>query len=64
MTSMDQYVRWRRADGAPFDPWLRLHRQLGARLLRVAPRSMVVTGTIAEWEAWTARCRSPRAAGT
>ena len=27
--------------------------RLGAKFLRVAPRSMVVTGTVAEWEAWT-----------
>jgi len=53
MTSMRRYVRWRRADGAPFDPWLRLHWRLGARFLRVAPRSMVVTGTLTQWERWT-----------
>jgi len=52
-TPMRQHVRWARADGAPFDPWLRVHWRLGARLLRVAPRSMVVTGTVADWEAWT-----------
>jgi GNAT superfamily N-acetyltransferase len=51
--SMLRYARWRRTDGAPFDPWLRLHWRLGARFLRVAPRSMVVIGTVAEWEAWT-----------
>src|SRR5262245_13746668 len=54
MTSMRRYVRWTRADGAPFDPWLRLHWRLGARFLRVAPRSMIVSGTVAQWEAWTA----------
>jgi len=53
MTPMSRYVGWRRADGQAFDPWVRLHRRLGARILRVAPRSMVVTGTVAQWEAWT-----------
>ncbi len=53
LTPMRRYVRWTRADGAPFDPWLRVHWRLGARLLRVAPRSMVVVGTVAQWEAWT-----------
>ena len=53
MTPMRRYAYWTRADGAPFDPWLRVHWSLGAKLLRVAPRSMVVTGTVAEWEAWT-----------
>jgi hypothetical protein len=50
---MGRYARWTRADGAPFDPWLRTHRRLGATFLGVAPRSMVVTGTLAEWQAWT-----------
>ena len=53
MTPMRRYARWTRADGAPFDPWLRVHWRLGAKFLRVAPRSMVITGTVAEWEAWT-----------
>ena len=49
-TPMRRYARWKRKDGAPFDPWLRVHVRLGARLLRVAPRSMVVCGQVAEWE--------------
>jgi hypothetical protein len=53
LTPMERYVRWERADGSPFDPWLRVHRRLGAQFLRVAPRSMVITGTISEWEEWT-----------
>jgi hypothetical protein len=53
LTPMERYVRWERDDGLPFDPWLRVHRRLGARFLRVAPRSMVITGTILEWEEWT-----------
>src|SRR4029450_2478377 len=28
-TPMRRYVRWRRKDGAPFDPWLRVHWRLG-----------------------------------
>jgi len=53
LTPMERYVRWERADGLPFDPWLRVHRRLGAQFLRVAPRSMVIEGTISEWEEWT-----------
>ncbi len=53
LTPMDRYVRWERADGLPFDPWLRVHRRLGAEFLEVAPRSMVITGTVPEWEGWT-----------
>jgi GNAT superfamily N-acetyltransferase len=53
LTPMEGYVRWARDDGLPFDPWLRVHRRLGARFVEVAPESMVITGTISEWEGWT-----------
>ena len=53
LTKMERYIRWERADGLPFDPWLRVHRRLGAEFLQVAPRSMLITGTISEWEEWT-----------
>ena len=53
LTPMERYARWERDDGLPFDPWLRVHRRLGARFLEVAPESMVITGTIPEWEEWT-----------
>jgi hypothetical protein len=53
LTPMERYVRWELAEGLPFDPWLRVHRRLGAEFLRVAPESMVITGTISEWEEWT-----------
>lgn len=53
LTPMERYVRWERDDGLTFDPWLRVHRRLGARFLAVAPESMVITGTISEWEEWT-----------
>ncbi len=53
LTPMERYVRWEREDGLPFDPWLRVHRRLGAEFLSIAPESMVIEGTIAEWEGWT-----------
>ena len=48
----DRYVEWRREDGRLLDPWLRVHENAGARLVRVAPRSMRISGTVAEWEGW------------
>ncbi|HWN69042.1 MAG TPA: GNAT family N-acetyltransferase [Haliangium sp.] len=50
---MHRYIQWTRPDGLPLDPWLRVHRRLGASVVRVAPRSSVVTGTVAQWESWT-----------
>ena len=53
LTPMDRYARWRRPDGAPFDPWLRVHWRLGARILRVTPRGNTVRARVDEWETWT-----------
>jgi hypothetical protein len=53
LTPMKQYVKWRRPDGSPFDPWLRVHWRLGARVLRITPRGNTVTASVGEWEAWT-----------
>lgn len=52
-TPMEDYLGWRRADGQLFDPWLRVHERLGAEILGVCPGSLVVEGTVAEWEEWT-----------
>lgn len=50
---IERYMTWRRPDGSPFDPWLRTHWRVGAECLRAEPSSMIVTGTVAEWESWT-----------
>jgi hypothetical protein len=52
LTPMANYAGWTRPDGAHIDPWIRTHLRLGGRILRPAARSMVVTGTVAEWEEW------------
>ena len=52
LTPMANYARWTRADGTHVDPWIRTHLRLGGMILRPAARSMVVTGTVAEWEEW------------
>jgi len=50
---IDRYAAWRRPDGLPFDPWLRVHARLGATVLRPEPESLRITGTIGEWAEWT-----------
>jgi hypothetical protein len=50
---MADYVTRTRGDGLPEDAWLRAHVRAGAVLDSVAPTSMVITGTLAEWRAWT-----------
>jgi GNAT superfamily N-acetyltransferase len=53
LTPMENFARWTRADGAHIDPWIRTHQRLGATILAPAPRSMIITGTVSEWEDWT-----------
>ena len=50
---MAEYATWTRADGLSIDPWIRTHQRMGATILRPAPNSQVVTGTVADWEGWT-----------
>ena len=53
LVPIERYAAWTRADGLPFDPWLRVHSRLGAELLEVCPASMTVEGSSGEWEEWT-----------
>jgi GNAT superfamily N-acetyltransferase len=52
LTPIDRYMAWRQADGTHFDPWLRTHERLGAQIVKTAPESVRVTGSVAEWEEW------------
>jgi hypothetical protein len=53
LTPFERYVEWKRTDGAPFDPWIRVHWRLGAAPLCIAPNTLTVEGTIKDWEEWT-----------
>jgi GNAT superfamily N-acetyltransferase len=53
LVPIERYAAWTRADGLPFDPWMRVHARLGGRILRPEPESLRITGTVAEWESWT-----------
>jgi GNAT superfamily N-acetyltransferase len=52
LTPMARFATWTRDDGLHLDPWIRTHQRLGATILAPAPRSMVITGTVAQWEQW------------
>jgi len=52
LATMSEFASWVRSDGLHLDPWIRTHQRLGATILAPAPRSMVITGTVAEWESW------------
>ncbi|MCD6180918.1 MAG: GNAT family N-acetyltransferase [Candidatus Cloacimonetes bacterium] len=50
---IDNYIKWERKDGLPFDPWLRVHVRLGGKIIKPCHKAMYIPGTIAEWEEWT-----------
>jgi hypothetical protein len=50
---ISEYAARTRDDGLPADPWLRVHVRLGGRIAAVAPLSMTIPGTLAEWREWT-----------
>jgi GNAT superfamily N-acetyltransferase len=52
-TTVAEYATWTRDDGLPVDPWLRVHVRAGARVVGMAPRSMIIGGTLDEWRRWT-----------
>lgn len=54
LAGMGQYVKWTDGEGLPFDPWVRTHAKLGAEIVGVLPRAMVIVGTVGAWEEWTA----------
>jgi hypothetical protein len=53
LAPIERYVTWRRDDGQLLDPWMRLHERLGARVSTAVPESLLITGSVAEWEGWT-----------
>jgi GNAT superfamily N-acetyltransferase len=53
LTPIDRFITWTREDGSPLDSWMRTHWRLGAKTLKPAHRSMVIVGTVADWEQWT-----------
>ncbi|MDE1482505.1 GNAT family N-acetyltransferase [Xenorhabdus bovienii] len=48
-----QYCEWKNEKGEPFDPWIRTHWRLGAKIIKPALRSMDIYGTVAKWQEWT-----------
>lgn len=53
LTPIENYIKWENDKGDPFDPWIRTHLRMGAKILKLAPQSMTIKGTVAEWESWT-----------
>ena len=54
LTSMDDYVKWQTDEGLPFDAWLRVHARAGGRIIKPCHEAMLIRGSRAKWESWTA----------
>ncbi|QES50975.1 N-acetyltransferase [Streptomyces venezuelae] len=52
-TPIEEYAYRTREDGLPYDPWLRVHVRAGGVIDSVAPLSMTISGSLAEWREWT-----------
>jgi hypothetical protein len=50
---MAEYIRQRRDDGLPADPWLRVHERLGGVIVKICPASMSISGSLEQWRSWT-----------
>ena len=50
---MAQYITGTGPEGLPADAWLRVHARAGAVIEKVAPASMVIAGSLAQWRSWT-----------
>ncbi len=53
LQSIERYASWRREDGWLYDPWLRTHERLGAKLIKCVDCTYSVQGSIEEWQTWT-----------
>ncbi|MET8996134.1 Long-chain-fatty-acid--CoA ligase [Amycolatopsis sp. NPDC004169] len=50
---MPEYAARRRPDGLLADRWLRTHERLGARVVKVCPFAVTLSGSLADWHEWT-----------
>ena len=50
---IESYAAWKNEAGLFFDPWLRTHQKLGGEIFKTSEISMIIDGTIAQWETWT-----------
>lgn len=53
LTPIERFASWKRADGLPLDPWMRVHVRLGGGIVKPEPRSLRITGPVESWEDWT-----------
>jgi GNAT superfamily N-acetyltransferase len=50
---MRDYVETLGPDGLPIDSWLGTHLRAGGKIIKIAPYSMTIVGSLADWSRWT-----------
>jgi GNAT superfamily N-acetyltransferase len=53
LVQIAEYAEWKTKEGKVFDPWLRVHLSMGANLVKFAPQSLIIEGTVSDWESWS-----------
>lgn len=51
--SMKRYLEMKDSRGFLSDPWLRVHARNGGKIIKVCGKSMIIPGTIGQWEKWS-----------
>ncbi|MGD9008479.1 MAG: hypothetical protein PVG41_11190 [Desulfobacteraceae bacterium] len=46
------YVTRQNAEGLYYDPWLRTHQRLGAKMIACVDSTLTVEGSVDEWQTW------------
>ncbi|TCO64524.1 Long-chain-fatty-acid--CoA ligase [Actinocrispum wychmicini] len=50
---MSEYANRRRPDGLFADRWMRTHERLGAKMIKICPFAVTLSGSLADWHDWT-----------
>ena len=53
--SMEQYMEMTKPNGDPYDAWIRVHIKSGGRMVGICSESMIIEGSIDEWQVWTGK---------
>lgn len=51
--SMTEYLQMRTDNGEYYDPWIQTHVSLGAHILNICEKSVIIKASIQRWQKWT-----------
>ncbi len=53
LQSITEYTSWKNKDNQYYDPWLRVHEKLGAKIIKITASTLTVKGSLLDWSKWT-----------